>query len=69
MGVTLEQIEREAMTLPDQDRVRLADKLWESVAGRRGLEVIMTSELERLLDEGLENLGQGRTTDELRERK
>jgi len=30
------------------------------------MEVVMTPELERLLDEGLENLEQARTTDELR---
>jgi putative addiction module component (TIGR02574 family) len=69
MGATLEEIEREAMALSEQDRVRLADKLWDSVAGRRDLEVVMTPELQRLLDEGLENLDQGKTTDELRRRK
>ena len=31
-------------------------------------EVVMTPELERLLDEGLENLDQSKTTDELRRR-
>ena len=29
-------------------------------------QILMTPELERLLDEGLENLGQAKTTDELR---
>jgi len=33
---------------------------------RRGMDVVMTPELERLLDEGLENLEQAKTTDELR---
>ena len=33
-----------------------------------GMEVVMTPELERLLDEGLENLEQSKTTDELRRR-
>jgi len=32
------------------------------------MEVVMTPELERLLDEGLENLEQSKTTDELRRR-
>ncbi len=34
----------------------------------RGAEAVMTPELERLLDEGLENLDQARTTDEWRRR-
>ncbi len=33
---------------------------------REGAELVMTPELERLLDEGLENLDQAKTTDELR---
>jgi len=57
------------MTLPASERAQLADKLWESVAGRQGLEVVMSPELERLLDEGLENLDQAKTTDELRRRE
>ena len=44
------------------------EALSEHQARRRGLEVLMTPELERLLDEGLENLDQARTTDELRRR-
>ena len=36
---------------------------------RQGLEVFMTPELERLLDEGLENLDQAKSTDELRRQK
>jgi Arc/MetJ-type ribon-helix-helix transcriptional regulator len=35
-------------------------------ARRRSMEVVMTPELERLLDEGLENLDQAKTTDQLR---
>ena len=66
MSATLEQVEREAMTLPAVDRARLADKLWDSLAGHQGMEVVMSPQLERLLDEGLENLDQAKTTDELR---
>jgi putative addiction module CopG family antidote len=33
---------------------------------RAGLEVVMTPELEKLLDEGMEDLAQAKTTDELR---
>ena len=68
MSVTLAQVEREAMTLPAEERARLADKLWDSLAGHQGVEVVMTTELERLLDEGLEDLDQAKTTDELRRR-
>ena len=35
---------------------------------RQGMEIVMTPELERLLDEGLENLDQAKTTEELRRR-
>lgn len=38
------------------------------LAARANCDVVMTLELERLLDEGLENLEQARTTDELRHR-
>jgi len=41
------------------------EALREHQARRQGLEVAMTPELERLLDEGLENLDQAKTTDEL----
>jgi len=44
----------------------LAEALREHQARRQGTEVVMTPELERLLDEGLENLEQSRTTDQLR---
>jgi putative addiction module CopG family antidote len=46
----------------------LEEALREHQARRQGVEVVMTPELERLLDEGLENLDQARTTDELRNR-
>ena len=42
------------------------EALREHQARRRGAEVMMTPELERLLDEGLENLHQARTTEDLR---
>jgi len=54
------------MTLPAEQRARLADKLWDSLATHQGMEVVMSPQLERLLDEGLENLDQAKTTDELR---
>ena len=44
------------------------EALSEHQARRRGQDLVMTPELERLLDEGLENLDQARTTDELRRR-
>ena len=37
-------------------------------ADGEGLDVVMTPELERLLDAGQENLAQAKTTDELRRR-
>lgn len=36
---------------------------------RLGCEVVMTPELERLLDEGMEDLDNAKTTDELRRRR
>ena len=47
----------------------VTEALREHQARRQGVEVVMTPELERLLDEGLENLEQAKTTDELRGRK
>jgi Arc/MetJ-type ribon-helix-helix transcriptional regulator len=44
------------------------EALNEHQARRRGGEVLMTPELERLLDEGQANLDQSLTTDELRRR-
>ena len=46
----------------------LSEALREHQARRQGKEVVMTPELERLLDEGLENLDQAKTTDALRRR-
>ena len=46
----------------------VSEALREHQSRRRRMEVVMTPELERLLDEGLENLDQARTTDELRRR-
>jgi putative addiction module CopG family antidote len=44
----------------------VSEALREHQSRRQGLEVVMTPELERQLDEGLENLEQAKTTDELR---
>ena len=44
----------------------LSEALREHQSRRQGMEVEMTPELERLLDEGLENLDQAKTTDALR---
>ena len=44
----------------------VSEALREHQSRRQGREVVMTPELERLLDEGLENLEQARTPDELR---
>jgi Arc/MetJ-type ribon-helix-helix transcriptional regulator len=45
------------------------EALREHQARRRGMEVVMTPELERFLDEGLENLERAQTTEELRHRE
>lgn len=66
MSGTLVQIEQEALSLPAEERARLADRLWESVLGDRPVEVVMTPGLERLLDEGLERVSEAKSTDELR---
>ena len=47
----------------------VAEALREHQRRRQGMEVTMTPELERLLDEGLENLDRARTTDEIRSAK
>ena len=44
----------------------IEEALREHQARRMGREVAMTPELERLLDDGLQDLNQARTTDELR---
>jgi Arc/MetJ-type ribon-helix-helix transcriptional regulator len=46
----------------------VSEALREHQSRRQGMEVVMTPELEQLLDEGLENLEQSKTTDELRRR-
>lgn len=46
----------------------VSEALREHQARRQGLDVVMTRKLERLLDEGLENLERSQTTDELRRR-
>lgn len=46
----------------------VSEALREHQSRRQGMEVVITPELERLLDEGLENLDQSKTTDELRRR-
>lgn len=46
----------------------ISEALREHMSRREGLDVTMTPELERLLDEGLENFEQSKTTDELRRR-
>ena len=44
------------------------EALREHRSRRQGVDVVNTPELERLLDEGLENLDQSQTTNELRRR-
>lgn len=44
----------------------VSEALREPQARRQGMEVVMSAELERLLDEGLANLDQATTTDLLR---
>jgi len=46
----------------------VSEALREHRSRRQGMEVVMTPELELLLDEGLENLDQSKSTDELRRR-
>ena len=66
MSTTLEQVEREAMSLTPTYRARLADRLWESLIGNKTFDVVMTPELERLLDERLEGSDAAKRTDCLR---
>jgi Arc/MetJ-type ribon-helix-helix transcriptional regulator len=44
----------------------VSEALREHRSRRQGMEVVMTPELERLLDEGLEHLEHSKTTNELR---
>ncbi|MCP5522381.1 MAG: addiction module antitoxin RelB [Verrucomicrobiales bacterium] len=60
------RIEQEALALPAEERVQLADRLWESVQGGTPTELVMTPELERMLDEGLEGLEESKSTDQIR---
>jgi putative addiction module CopG family antidote len=46
----------------------VSEALREHRSRRQGMEVVMTPELERLLNEGLENLEQSKTTDKLSRR-
>ena len=46
----------------------VAEALREHQLRRKGMEVVMTPELERQLDEGLDNLADSKTTGELRRR-
>jgi len=46
----------------------VSEALREHQLRRQGIDVVMTPELEKLLDEGLENLEHAKTTDELRRR-
>lgn len=66
MVTTLDQVERVALELPCSDRAKLAERLWESVSASAGPDLVMTRELEALLDEGLEHLDRSQTTDSLR---
>ena len=45
------------------------EALREHQARRQSMEIVMTPELERLLDAGLENLDRAQTTEELRHRE
>lgn len=61
---TVAEIKNAVEKLSPQERAELEALLWPDW-DRAG---VMTPELERLLDEGLENLDQSKTTDELRRR-
>ena len=58
--------EEQALALAPEDRARLADKLWASVADEPSFTVVMTPELERLLDEGIEGIERAKPTVDLR---
>ena len=68
MSAAFAQVEREALALPAEERARLADKLWASVAEAHTGRVVMSPHLEKLLDEGMQDLDRSQTTDELRGR-
>ena len=68
MSLTLTEVERAALLLPREDRAHLANTLWNSLASQQGMDLVMTSALERLLDEGLEGWEHSKTTAELQPR-
>jgi putative addiction module CopG family antidote len=47
----------------------IAEALRQHQVSRPGLEVVMTPELERLLDEGMQDIEQAETTEQLRQRR
>jgi len=47
----------------------IEEALRQHQVNRLGYEVVMTPELERLLDEGMEDPNEAKTTDELRQRR
>ena len=47
----------------------VSEALREHQARRQGYQLVMTPELEALLDEGVENIEQAKTTDELRRQR
>jgi putative addiction module CopG family antidote len=47
----------------------IQEALRQHQASRPAFGIVMTPELEKLLDEGMENLDQAKTTEELRRRK
>lgn len=59
-------LEEKALALAPEERARLADKLWASVADELSFSVVVTPELERLLDEGIEGIERAKSTSELR---
>ena len=61
---TVAEIKDAVEKLSPSERAELEALLWPGWDRA----VVMTPELERLLDEGLENLDQSKTTDELRRR-
>lgn len=69
MSTTFTQIAEDALKLPAEERARLADRLWDSLTGETVRNVVMTPELESLLDEGLKGYNQASTTNELRQRQ
>lgn len=69
MSTAFAQIAEDALKLPAEERARLADALWNSLSGQPTRQVVMTAELESLLDEGRENYERACTTIELRRQR